>query len=92
MVISNGAGDLSSNVATVTVLDAPVIAVQPSDMNASTGATVAFTVTATGSEPLNYPWQKDINSTWTDINGSTAHKAQSLVPQVLVSEACQNVP
>ena len=67
VVISNGAGDLSSNVATVTVLDAPVIAVQPADMNASTGATVAFTVTATGSEPLNYQWQKD----GVNIDGAT---------------------
>src|ERR1700728_1720563 len=48
--------------------DAPVIAIQPSDQAVSAGQTATFTVTATGSAPLSYQWQRGASS----IAGATA--------------------
>jgi PQQ enzyme repeat len=48
--------------------DAPVIAIQPSDQTVSAGQTATFTVTATGSAPLSYQWQRGTSP----IAGATA--------------------
>src|SRR3984957_10299643 len=47
---------------------APAIAIQPSDQAVSAGQTATFTVTATGSAPLSYQWQRGASS----IAGATA--------------------
>lgn len=38
---------------------APAIVTQPVNRNVSVGATVTFSVTATGNAPLNYQWRKE---------------------------------
>lgn len=47
---------------------APVITAQPSDRTAAVGQSVTFTVSASGSQPLSYQWQRD----GADIAGATA--------------------
>lgn len=48
------------------------IITQPTDKSVVEGKTATFTVNATGSEPLSYQWQQNMNgSGWTDITGET---------------------
>lgn len=48
------------------------IVTQPADKSVIKGKTATFTVNATGSEPLSYQWQQNMNgSGWTDITGET---------------------
>ena len=57
VVISNAYGMLTSEVATVTVVD-PVITRQPVSSAGTPGATVVLSVTAAGTAPLSYQWSK----------------------------------
>ena len=59
---------------TGTVKYAPAITAQPTSQTAKEGDTAAFTVTASGTEPLTYQWQQstDSGSTWTNIDGATS--------------------
>src|SRR5262249_47964923 len=62
VVVTNSAGTATSNVATLTVNPAPVaptITTQPTNQSATAGQTATFTVTATGTAPLSYQWQKN---------------------------------
>ncbi len=58
------AGPVSSN-------EAPVITANPSDAQGCPGASVSFSVTATGTS-LSYQWQEDDGTGFTDMNGETA--------------------
>lgn len=63
-VVSNDYGSVTSNNATLTVQQsstgtAPVITQQPSSRTVQVGQTATFTVTATGTTPLNYQWRKN---------------------------------
>ncbi len=61
VVVTNAAGSVSSNPATLTVsaqAGAPSITTQPANQSVSTGQTATFTVVATGTAPLSYQWQK----------------------------------
>src|SRR6202007_2353560 len=62
VVVSNSAGSATSNAATLTVNPAPVapsITTQPASQTVTAGQTATFSVTATGTAPLNYQWQKN---------------------------------
>ena len=61
VVVSNAASSAAtSNAATLTVTSiAPVITGQPQSQTVAVGATATFSVTATGSAPLSYQWQKN---------------------------------
>src|SRR5213082_978086 len=62
VVVSNAAGSMTSNAAVLTVTSAPVaptITTQPASQTVSAGQTATFTVTATGTAPLSYQWQKN---------------------------------
>ncbi|MEC1760625.1 immunoglobulin domain-containing protein, partial [Schinkia azotoformans] len=62
VVVSNGAGNVTSTAATLTVTPAPVaptITTEPSDQTVTAGGTATFTVIATGDAPLSYQWKKD---------------------------------
>ncbi len=50
----------------------PTITVQPSNQSAIEGATATFSVTATGSAPITYQWQKDAGGGFADISGATS--------------------
>ena len=59
--ISNMAGTVSSNSATVTVNPvavAPAITAQPGSVSVTAGQTATFSVTASGTAPLSYQWKK----------------------------------
>jgi hypothetical protein len=61
VVVSNSAGKITSNAATLTVNAAPVapsITQQPSNQTVTAGQTATFSVTAAGTAPLAYQWQK----------------------------------
>ncbi len=69
--VSNAAGNVTSNAATLTVNPVPVapaITGQPNNQIVTAGQTATFTVTATGTAPLSHQWKKD----GTDIPGATA--------------------
>jgi plastocyanin len=62
VVVSNGVGSVTSSTATLTVntaASAPVITSQPVSQTVSNGVNVTFTVTATGTAPLSFQWQKN---------------------------------
>ena len=67
--VTNDYGSDTSNPATLTVStagSAPTITVQPEDQSVFEGQSATFTVTATGTNPLGYQWQKD----GVDISGA----------------------
>jgi hypothetical protein len=71
VIVSNTAGSQTSIMATLTVnaaVVAPTITTQPANQSVTVGKTATFSVTATGTAPLSYQWQK--NSA--NINGATA--------------------
>ena len=71
VVVSNSAGSITSAIATLTVnaaAVAPTITAQPANQTVTVGQTATFNVTATGTAPLSYQWQK--NST--NIMGAAA--------------------
>ena len=61
VVVSNAASSAAtSNPATLTVTSiAPSIITQPQSQTVAVGATATFSVTAAGSAPLSYQWQKN---------------------------------
>ena len=69
--VSNPAGAVDSNAARLSVRSAalaPSITAQPANQSITAGQTATFSVTATGSAPLAYRWQKN----GVDIAGATA--------------------
>ncbi len=62
VVVSNSAGTVTSNVATLTVnaaAVAPTITTQPANQTVTAGQTATFAVVASGTSPLSYQWQKN---------------------------------
>jgi hypothetical protein len=62
VVVSNNAGNVTSDPATLTVTTAPVapsIANQPISQIVNAGQTATFSVTASGTAPLSYQWRKN---------------------------------
>ena len=53
----NEIGYLTSDPATLTVVDTPVITSQPTNQVANAGQTAVFTVGAAGTQPLSYQWR-----------------------------------
>ncbi len=72
-IITNVAGSATSSVATLTVIDAPLITAQPVSLTNAAGATANFSITASGTAPLAYQWQKGgVNlSDGGNVSGST---------------------
>ena len=59
VVVSNALGVVASDVAELTVLNAPVVTSDPQSQPGSVGGSVTLTVTATGGAPLSYLWRKN---------------------------------
>src|SRR6202171_5110626 len=71
VTVSNTAGNVTSNAATLTVTSAPVapsITAQPASQGVAAGQTATFTVTASGAAPLTYQWKKNGSA----IGGATS--------------------
>ncbi|MBE0545808.1 MAG: immunoglobulin domain-containing protein [Verrucomicrobia bacterium] len=58
-IVSNDSGPVNSSLATLTVIDAPSITVQPSSVLVSAGFPASFSVSAMGRPPLSYQWLHD---------------------------------
>ena len=62
VVITNTAGNITSNAATLTVAAAPVppsVTTQPVNQTVTAGQTATFSVVAAGTAPLMYQWQEN---------------------------------
>jgi len=59
VIISNSAGTVTSNAATLTVNTPPLITTQPASQTITAGQTATFSVTASGTAPLSYQWSKN---------------------------------
>ncbi len=57
--VSNAAGSVTSSSAFLTVLGAPSITSQPQSQTLAVGGSIALSVQASGSNPLNYQWFKN---------------------------------
>jgi hypothetical protein len=57
VVITNGFGSVNSATGILTVVQGPVISVQPSQVIVPTNSDATFTVTAVGAPPLTYQWR-----------------------------------
>lgn len=69
VVVSNLAGSVTSNAATLTVnAAAPSITKQPANQTVTAGQTATFSVVASGTAPLSYQWQKS----GSNISGATS--------------------
>ena len=68
VTVSNSAGTVTSNNATLTVNYAPIISIQPASQTVNAGQTVSFGVVASGTATLTYQWKKN----GSNISGATA--------------------
>lgn len=71
VVVSNGAGSVTSGNAVLTVnaaIVAPAIATQPQSVSVTAGQPATFSVVATGTAPLAYQWRRN----GVDIAGATS--------------------
>jgi hypothetical protein len=62
LVVSNSAATVTSSSATLTVnptTSAPTITTQPANQTVTVGPTATFAVSATGTSPFSYQWQKN---------------------------------
>jgi hypothetical protein len=59
VVVSNGAGSVTSNNATLTVRIPPTITTQPANRTVKVGQKARFSVVASGTAPLRYQWMKN---------------------------------
>ena len=62
VTVSNSAGSVTSSVTTLTVMPVvvvPSITIQPQSLIVTQGQAAQFSVTAVGTAPLSYQWQKD---------------------------------
>lgn len=57
VIVTNLAGTATSSNATLSVID-PVITLQPTNIIAIDGSTISFSVTAVGTQALNYQWRE----------------------------------
>lgn len=68
VTVSNPGGSVTSNAATLSVNSTPLITIQPANQSVMVGATATFSVTAAGTAPLSYQWQKGRSN----ISGATS--------------------
>lgn len=67
VIVTNAAGSVTSNAATLTVTQPPVITTQPTNASVNVGATATFSAVATGTG-VTYQWQRGT----TNIAGATS--------------------
>ncbi|MFO1451546.1 MAG: immunoglobulin domain-containing protein [Opitutaceae bacterium] len=68
VVVTNSAGSVTSNAVALTVSVPPAITTQPVAQSVTAGASVTFTVAASGTPSPTYQWRKD----GTDLSGATS--------------------
>ena len=87
-IVSNAWGSVTSQVATLTVVD-PFIATNPASQAVQGGQAAAFSVTAAGAQPLSYQWRRNgapvPNATNTSLNFSSAQGTNAGFYDVVVT-------
>jgi uncharacterized repeat protein (TIGR03803 family) len=81
VIVSSTRGSVSSSIATLTVIDAPRIIAQPTNLLVLAGTNAAFGVTLTGTPPFSYQWL------WNSSNVPNANNATYTIPSVNSNEA-----
>jgi hypothetical protein len=73
-VTSACTSSVTSNAATLTVINPVSITSQPANQQICSGSNTSFTVAGSSSQPISYQWQVSTNGggVWTDIAGATA--------------------
>lgn len=79
--VANSCGTVTSRAAALTVGNAPTITAQPASQAAVAGSSATFSVTATGTPPFSYQWQRD----GADIAGAT--EPSYTIPAVASADA-----
>jgi hypothetical protein len=79
-VVTNAFGAANSNEATLTVNAPPNVTGNPSDVTVTQGQPVTFSVSATGSTPLTYQWQRNM------VNISGANSSSYTIPVTILSD------
>ena len=79
-VVTNAFGTATSNEATLTVTAPPSIATHPSDQTVTEGQTATFSVSANGSAPLSYQWQRNM------VNITGANAASYMTPATVMAD------
>jgi hypothetical protein len=91
LVVSNQSGSVTSAIAQVTVLTAPVIVMDPASTNVFAGQPFSLSVTAAGSTPLSYRWLLDditvSGATGPVLTVSNAQAASQGFYQVIVTNS-----
>ena len=89
VTVTNGAGSVSSEAATLAVVQPVVITTQPQNQTVTAGAGVSFNVTVTGTDPSAYQWQfGGVNidgATGATLSLSSVQAADAGTYQVVVS-------
>lgn len=70
VAINSACSNTTSNSATLTLQNAPVITTEPADATSCAGTNASFTVAGSGNG-LTYQWQFNGSGTWGDISGAT---------------------
>jgi hypothetical protein len=99
VIVSNAAGSVTSNMATLTVTAAavaPTITTQPASQTVTAGQNATFSVAASGTAPLSYQWQLNgtnipnaISSSYAVTNTTTAESGEKF--DVVVSNTAGSV-
>ncbi len=95
-VITGTCGNVTSSAATLSIATAPAITTQPVSQTACTGASVTFSVVASGTPAPTYQWRKGA----TDISGATGPSltispvmlASAATYTCIVTNSCGSVP
>lgn len=94
VVITNGSYAVTSQVATLTVID-PCITSQPANQAAAAGQSASFTVTATGTPNLFYQWRKAgvsiSGATGTALNLTNVQSSDATTYDVVVTNGIGSV-
>ncbi len=80
VTVTNSAGSVTSNAATLTVNVPPTISAQPANQTVTVGQTATFSITASGTGTLTYQWKKN----GTAVSGATA--ASYTTPATVASD------
>jgi hypothetical protein len=59
-------------IGTSSTATAPSITTQPGSETVTAGQAASFTVAASGTAPLTYQWQKQVNGSWTNVGTTSA--------------------
>jgi hypothetical protein len=78
VVVTNTAGSVTSNSATLTVNEAPIISSGPANQTAAQGSPATFSVVATGVPAVSYQWQYNSGSGWMNWGSGTGTTSASM--------------